>query len=555
MAFSVGTMWDVRSGGGDGNAGAGGGFATDATFATDLAATSATGTAPVVTSASYNFITRDSSGNHWLFIKTGGTYKPGWYPIVSTSANAATINAAAGAWVDYTTYRPGTTNGCATTASPTGGTWSIDYSQSTSIGITYTDMVIDGTTNTKYTSAAFPVGPHVVGNTIAVSTGTGFTVQRVQIVSVSGTTATCDKSLGTLSSTGGNGKLGGALASPGQASGLMVGGNTLWQKSATYTVSSASTNVANGCVSIPAAASASQASRMIGWNAVRGDGGISPLLKASLAITSFTLVASGTNCWVENVEVDGSAQTSSRGFNTPSVAGTATLYRCLSRNCTNGGLSSASGQLHAILCGATGCSSVTAIGATSYLFCVAYNNTIAGLGGGTLFGCVSCNNTGATVDGFIVGGTQARWVNCLAYGNGRHGFYNNTTATNIRQEAINCLAVNNGGYGFTAVSAVDYLYLYNCSGFNNTSGLINNVIIGLMNQLGLITLSADPFVNAAGNNFALNNTAGGGALLRAAGIPGALAANQLPGLSTLNFLDVGAVQHRHDTIGWAGMGV
>jgi hypothetical protein len=38
-------------------------------MATDFAATSATGTAPVVTSASYTFIARDVG--HWVYVKSG----------------------------------------------------------------------------------------------------------------------------------------------------------------------------------------------------------------------------------------------------------------------------------------------------------------------------------------------------------------------------------------------------------------------------------------------------------------------------------------------------
>src|SRR5579859_4628846 len=80
-----------------------------------------------------------------------------------------------------------------------------DYSQQNAAQVAYTDMVIDGTTNTKFTSALNPVTAAHVGNIINVTSGTGFTVQRVQIVSQAAGVATCDKSLGTLSSTGGHG--------------------------------------------------------------------------------------------------------------------------------------------------------------------------------------------------------------------------------------------------------------------------------------------------------------------------------------------------------------
>src|SRR3990170_5685443 len=92
-----------------------------------------------------------------------------------------------------------------------------DYSQQAAAQIAYTDMVIDGTTNTKFTSAANPVTAAHVGNIVNVTGGTGFTVQRVQIVSQAAGVATCDKSLGTLGSTGGTGNLGGAFLTIGAA--------------------------------------------------------------------------------------------------------------------------------------------------------------------------------------------------------------------------------------------------------------------------------------------------------------------------------------------------
>ena len=225
MALAASTIFEVNSGGSD-TANGGGFDPANASMATDLAATSATGTAPVVTSASYNFSTRDNGA--WLFIKGGTNWTPGWYQIASTSGNAATLTATIGSAMLLSGNVPAsasTVAGCATTAILTGGTWSIDYSQSTAPGIAYTDMVI-GSTTTQYTSAAKPVGPNLVGNLIAVTSGTGFTVQRVQVVSVSGITATCDKSLGTGASTGGNGGLGGALGSPGFVWPLIAGASS-----------------------------------------------------------------------------------------------------------------------------------------------------------------------------------------------------------------------------------------------------------------------------------------------------------------------------------------
>ena len=55
---------------------------------------------------------------------------------------------------------------------------------------------------------------------------------------------------------------------------------------------------------------------------------------------------------------------------------------------------------------------------------------------------------------------------------------------------------------------------------------------------GDITLTADPFTAGASGDFSLNSTAGGGALLKAAGFN-----NSIPGVANAaGKLDVGAVQ-------------
>ena len=248
MAFDNGIIFDVKSTGDDTNNG--GGFSAAATFATDLAATSGTSAAPVVTSASYNFHADDV--NHYLFVKAGTNWIPGWYLIASVASNAATLTATIDSVVLYNgASAMNLTEGVATTASPTGGTWGIDYSRSATPRIAYTDMVIGGGGGTTYTSAANPVLPNVVGNVIKVLSGTNFTVQRIQVLSAGAGVASADKAIGTAGATGGTGNLGGALATPGMAAGLVTAtgwiatlGNT------TYTLSSSS-NVSGGRLSRP----------------------------------------------------------------------------------------------------------------------------------------------------------------------------------------------------------------------------------------------------------------------------------------------------------------
>jgi hypothetical protein len=83
--------------------------------------------------------------------------------------------------------------------------WSLSASWA---GVPYADLHIDGTTNTIVTSAAQPFTAANVDDVLNVTGGTGFTQQRVRILSVDATgKATCDVAVGTVGSTAGTGKL------------------------------------------------------------------------------------------------------------------------------------------------------------------------------------------------------------------------------------------------------------------------------------------------------------------------------------------------------------
>jgi len=84
---------------------------------------------------------------------------------------------------------------------------------------------------------------------------------------------------------------------------------------------------------------------------------------------------------------------------------------------------------------------------------------------------------------------------------------------------LNNLMVDNGGYAFDmpTSSGLDYdgasVIDHNCL-YNNTSGGYNGVTAGSND----VTITADPFVDAANDNYALNTNAAGGALLRDAAL-------------------------------------
>jgi hypothetical protein len=216
MGIPATAIFEVENGGSD-TANGGAFDPGNASMATDLAATSATGTAPVCTSASYNFVAGDVG--HWLFIKSGTNWTPGWYQIASVAANAATLTAGIGTAYLMNNSLPSavtTAAGCATTASPTSGTWTIDYSQKTGAKFTYTDLTAAGAGST-FTSAANPFGKNCVGNAVILSSGTNVTTGVFFISSVAGTTATFDRAVTTGATSNGAGGSGRRVCHAGES--------------------------------------------------------------------------------------------------------------------------------------------------------------------------------------------------------------------------------------------------------------------------------------------------------------------------------------------------
>jgi hypothetical protein len=122
-------------------------------------------------------------------------------------------------------------------------------------------------------------------------------------------------------------------------------------------------------------------------------------------------------------------------------------------------------------------------------------------------------------DGFRFGAlTQATAIiNCVSYGNTGDGFEAADTYKAFAP-VLNNIAYGNGGYGFrtdlTEQVARNWLIDHNAFG-NNTSGARQNFIAGAHD----VTLTADPFTDAANGDFSLNSTSGGGAALKGMGFP------------------------------------
>jgi hypothetical protein len=414
-----------------------------------------------------------------------------------------------------------------TTGSDTaaGGGFSIAQKGATGTDMTYptpavttftSNLSATGTTTLTCSSALFL--NTMLGNVIQIS-GQGFyCIQGF----TSTTIVTVDRNLGTFSTT--SGWVGGALASPGQAAAICTTTNKIWVKTGTYTLTTSSANVAGGVISNP---SAGGNVAIEGYGVTRADR-VSPPTISVGALTTITVFSNTSGALaLVNLIVDGLSATSVKGFFFNSSTGSG--YLLTAKNCTNNGFHSGQTTASLLMCSATGCSVQPAFNQCSGTLLEAYANSVTGFSLASrcsLTLCLSYGNTGASSVGFAAGFSCVGY-GCVAYGNGSHGFSGSTC-----NFWINCHSEGNTGAGYSG-GAFGSL-MVNCSAYNNTGGSSS----GFTLIPSLLALSSSAFVNAASSNFALNNTAGGGASLRAAGIPGIY-----PRGLTTGYQDIGAAQH------------
>lgn len=346
-----------------------------------------------------------------------------------------------------------------------------------------------------------------------------------------------DNGAGALS--GATVRIGGAFKSIGWLGKVLndhgVSGMAAWMKSGAYTLTSATANVSGGPIDL-GTGMLNKLFILEGYEDDRGDLGAKPVVNAG-AITSINVFEANTTfnkaqAFI-NITVNGNSQAGVIGFLSTDER-LSMVYACKAIDCPVDGFK----ELTAIGCEATGCGN--GFNFCQISACWAHENT-GGFRGiqvsHTHVNSIASNNTNA---GFF-DGRYTIYQNCLSYGNGGDGFDGGLSL----EIYVNCIAIKNGGYGFNTEV---FTQLINCavpgagaSSIANSSG--NTKITPLSNH-GLIelTFDGDPFVDGPNDIFSPNDTAGGGALLRAAGIS--------PPDQT-GFLDVGAVQHA-DAVGGGG---
>lgn len=364
-----------------------------------------------------------------------------------------------------------------------GGT---DYSQQTSPQLTVSDGACSG--NTTLTSATGGFTAAMIGNVTYLSSGPGW----YEITAYTDTnTVTIDRN--GPSASGMTVNVGGCLASPGQLGSLLtVGGMKGWIKAGTYTVTTSTPGSAGPFIG------GTGSWYVEGYSTTRGDRAGRPLLDAG-AVTTITLWSGNSNAGqaLVHVAADGNSNSSVNGFSLNN--GRWIAIDCTATACVTGfdcDITSNTGNV--INCRADNC---TTGFSGPCLYCLADTCTTGFSTAAWVKNCVAAD---CTSDGFVLTGNAANAYFCISYSNTSDGF----SGTSTGHSCVGCIATENGAYGFNLTNTS---ILERCASYLNSTARSTTVL----NDANSITLSGDPFVNAASGDFNLNNTAGAGADLRA----------------------------------------
>lgn len=497
----------------------------------------------------YNQITVVASGSITVTAPTLPNMKNSTYNVYVGSANggpyylAASLNTA-----NYViTALP------ATTVAQAPG---VDYSQQNSAQVVITNTGIVCTTpaansNTLTFVTGYTPSANDVGNVVNITGGTNINTGWYEIVGWSSTTWTLTGAANLTNGTGAGlaitGNMGGAFATPGMFGTVSSAGNNnlFVQYNSTPYTATATANGSGGRLS------SNNGQQLSGYNTTRAHGNrdsLRPTVNA--AANSITIFDIGTEFGgpiIENFIAGAGGFTGVTGFHNQNS------YHPIFANCEATGVATGfnannSGFVY-IQCQATGCTTAgfnTSNGTVLYACetdgCTGYGFELDGTGP-VAVKCVARGTIG-TGFGFHIGG-YGMLIECTSYDNNGNNF--NVGTSGPIGLCINCLSYGStGGADFGGNNGAG-MPLFNCAGGGSSMALQGQGDTVLNYQ----SLTSNPFNNAAGLDFSLNITAGGGAACRAAGIPGFAAATQLPGLSTLAYTNIGAVQSQAGASGAA----
>lgn len=397
-----------------------------------------------------------------------------------------------------------------------------DYSQQTSAQLSLSDGVCTGGTTLESTTGGFTAA--MVGNVVYLSSGPGW----YEITGYTDTnTVTIDRNGPTDSGMTVN--VGGSLATPGGLGAALTASTTsagmnAYVQTGTYTLSNAVVNTSGGPIQ-----TRSNLFKFAGYNTTHGD------LDAQVSQTNKPIISAGSQTSVVLIDIgvasfshnavivalvaDGESNTGTTGFEhyaSHSLRGRSTNRCCHALNCTDEGFNlNASYNCEADNC-LEGFREIT-----NSVRCVAHDCT-RGFDNGSQIGCLAYRN----YDGIYDGGNV---IGCTAVNNTNYGI-----DVRYQGKLMQCLSVSNGtGFSFDTTS-------HRCIGFNfvaynnTTDYSISLTDADTRHFREWATLTADPFVDSAGDDYSLNDNPGGGGLLKQLGM-------NIPG-QTNDKPDFGAVQ-------------
>lgn len=425
----------------------------------------------------------------------------------------------------------------------TGGT---DRSNQDSPHVTFNGTSVTATTagvSATITITGYTVLSGDAGNSLRIASGTNFTagLYHIDSVSTGAGTWTLDRNCTTGAGSALVGRMGGAVATPGQVgadkAAQSFASSVIYTKKASNYLISSTSNVSGGRVVDGTSGTASAPNRWLGYETTRGDFAGKPVWEAN-ASSIKPLILNGGATQVDNIEffrATGGGLTAVAGIECAGSDDIVARCKFNHLNSTLGALQLTSTNCSFNQCEFNDCSAAAVISAAN---CHGeWSDThdggegfqTSGTGAGSFLRVIAANMTG---DGFSFGAQGSLAEHCTAFNcDGSHGGFFFSAGSN--KQAINCLSYGNAVNGFENAGEG---FLTNCAGGGNGTSDNTGFLAG--NVQGFVTLTADPFTSTAGNDFSLNNNAGGGILLRGAGVPGLY-----PGLSTTSFPDVGAAQH------------
>jgi len=360
-------------------------------------------------------------------------------------------------------------------------------------------------------------------------------------------------------------KVGGALATIGQATTNWVGGNRIYVKAdGTYSIS---TPILLAVSFDPTTANGGPM-RIIGYKTTRGDGTFYAN-RPTIQMTAGTSAINQTaicGCIVQYLLIDCNNVASSIGINMATMTNGGGVLGCQVKNFKSKGIFVSGTAMGATV---ANCEVTAGVSGATYAIdnqgghtygCWIHDNVCPGLNIG-VNGYATwnqiLNNTG---DG-IANARTPTLLNNLLYGNTGNGLLISDQFIEKMPIIKNNRFEKNGAYGIKCTggsAAYPQSWITDGNTFwSNTSGATNNMnnVSGINAEANQYTNSADiipsgdPSVNAAGANFMLNSTTGAGASVRASGWPGIFLGDGI----NIGYPDMGSFQHQ-DAGGGAGGG-